>query len=394
MPTASGTATASEFRSAIQRLLILPLSIFLTVRQNAEPGLGSAPAVIRRFSCTFPNLSDLFFVTLKELSNPETHSLAIEVKDLCKTYKNNVKALDGLNLRVASGSIFALLGPNGAGKSTTIKILTTLSRPDSGEASVAGIDVLRDPELVRRLIGCVAQKSGVDEGCTGRENLTLQGQLHGLHGADLKQRVDILLSRFSLTDASARVASTYSGGMKRKLDIAMGLIHRPRVLFLDEPTTGLDPEARAELWEEIGRLSAEGLSILLTTHYLEEADRLAQNIAIIDRGHVVAEGTAEGLKGELRGDSVEVELAESVPAETINAALQNISVLSDVQVSAKTLHARAEHGATAVPPMLVALEAAGVKVASVKVARPTLDDVYLRHTGKTFQQAEAQQVTR
>lgn len=391
MPTAKGTATASALRSAIQRLLILPLSIFLTVRQKADPGLGSAPAVIGEFSCTtIPNLPDTVFATLKELSTAPTPPLAIEVRDLTKTYRNSVKALDGLNLTVASGSIFALLGPNGAGKSTTIKILTTLSRPDSGEAKVASIDVLRDPQRVRRSIGCVAQKSGVDESCTGRENLTLQGQLHGLHGADLKTRVDTLLDRFSLTAAATRVASTYSGGMKRKLDIAMGVIHRPQVLFLDEPTTGLDPEARAELWDEISHLSAEGLSILLTTHYLEEADKLAQNIAIIDRGHVVAEGTAEALKGELRGDSVDVELAEPASAETINAALQNITVLSDVQVSAKTVHARAEHGATAVPPMLVALEAAGVKVASVKVARPTLDDVYLRHTGKTFQQAEAQ----
>jgi ABC-2 type transport system ATP-binding protein len=320
----------------------------------------------------------------------DSFPFAIEVSDLRKTYRNNVKALDGLNLKVASGSIFALLGPNGAGKSTTIKILTTLSRPDSGEARVAGLDVLREPQRVRRSIGCVAQKSGVDDECTGRENITLQGQLHGLHGLELRQRVDSLLARFSLMSAAARVARTYSGGMKRKLDIAMGLIHRPRVLFLDEPTTGLDPEARADLWEEISRLSAEGLSILLTTHYLEEADRLARNIAIIDRGHVVAEGTAEALKGELRGDSLEVELAEPASEETIKLALRDLAVVSEVKLSAKTLHARAEHGATAVPPMLVALEAAGVKVASVKVARPTLDDVYLRHTGKTFQQAEAQ----
>ena len=324
------------------------------------------------------------------MSHPHASPFAIEVRDLRKTYRGSVKALDGLNLSVSSGSIFALLGPNGAGKSTTIKILTTLSRPDSGEARVAGIDVLREPQRVRRSIGCVAQKSGVDDNCTGRENLILQGQLHDLHGSELNQRVDKLLERFSLQPAAMRVASTYSGGMKRKLDIAMSLIHRPRVLFMDEPTTGLDPEARAELWEEIGNLSAEGLSILLTTHYLEEADRLAQNIAIIDRGCVVAEGTAEALKGELRGDSVEVELTEPALGETVYSALRNVCVLSEVQVSAKTVHARAEHGATAVPPMLVALEAAGVKVASLKVARPTLDDVYLRHTGKTFQQAEAQ----
>jgi ABC-2 type transport system ATP-binding protein len=324
------------------------------------------------------------------LSTSGPSPFAIEVRNLRKTYRGSVKALDGLNLTVDSGSVFALLGPNGAGKSTTIKILTTLSRPDSGEARVAGIDVLREPQRVRHSIGCVAQKSGVDDNCTGRENLILQGQLYDLHGSDLKLRVDKLLERFSLTSAAGRVASTYSGGMKRKLDIAMGLIHRPRVLFMDEPTTGLDPEARAELWEEIGNLSAEGLSILLTTHYLEEADRLAQKIAIIDHGRVVAEGTAEALKGELRGDSVEVELAEVALGEAIYSALENLSILSEVKVSAKTVYARAEHGASAVPPMLVALEAAGVKVASVKVARPTLDDVYLRHTGKTFQQAEAQ----
>ncbi len=315
---------------------------------------------------------------------------AIEVRDLKKTYRNNVRALDGLNLSVAAGTIFALLGPNGAGKSTTIKILTTLSKPDSGSAQVAGFDVLREPQKVRRALGCIAQKSGVDDTATGRENLTLQGQLHDLGGIDLKQRVDELLERFSLKEAAGRVAQTYSGGMKRKLDIAMGLIHRPKVLFLDEPTTGLDPEARANLWDEIARLSTEGLTILLTTHYLEEADQLAQRIAIIDGGRVVAEGTSEELKGELRGDSVEVELTELADEARIVEALRAMDGLRGLQLTGKIVHARAEQGATAVPPMLVALESAGVRVSSVKVSRPSLDDVYLRHTGKSFQQADTE----
>ena len=207
---------------------------------------------------------------------------AIQARDLTKTYKD-VRALDGLSFSVEAGTMFGLLGPNGAGKSTTVKILTTLTRPDSGQASVAGVDVLASPDRVRRAIGLVAQRSGVDLEGTGRENLTLQGQVYGLRGAELPTRVGELLERFGLAEAADRVARGYSGGMQRRLDIAMGLIHRPRVLFLDEPTTGLDPEVRADMWAEIAHLSgSEGLTILLTTHYLEEADRLADRLAIVD----------------------------------------------------------------------------------------------------------------
>lgn len=313
---------------------------------------------------------------------------AIETQRLVKTYAGKVRALDGLTLSVPRGSIFALLGPNGAGKSTTIKILTTLSYPDTGQAFVAGIDVLKYPQRVRRTIGCVAQKSGVDVESTGRENLTLQGQFHGMHGAQLKRRVIELLQRFDLVAAADRVSRTYSGGMQRKLDIAMGLIHRPQVLFLDEPTTGLDPESRSELWDEIARLSTEGISILLTTHYLEEADRLAQLVAIVDRGRIVTEGTPEGLKAELRGDSVQIDLAESVSLSLIEQAFHPLEGVREVQLTGTSLHARADQGATAVPPMLLALESAGIRTQSVRVARPTLDDVYLRYTGRTIQQAE------
>src|ERR687888_446976 len=196
---------------------------------------------------------------------------AIEASQLTKTYRGDVRALDGLSLTVAAGTIFGLLGPNGAGKSTTVKILTTLSRPDSGEARVAGLDVLRDAERVRRAIGVVGQKHGVDPDATGRENLELQAEIYGLVGATRRRRVDELLERFGLADAAGRIAKTYSGGMQRRLDVALGLVHRPKALFLDEPTAGLDPEARVELWREIERLAGqEEMTILLTTHYLEE----------------------------------------------------------------------------------------------------------------------------
>jgi ABC-2 type transport system ATP-binding protein len=314
---------------------------------------------------------------------------AIEAKDLIKTYPPDVRALDGLSFEVEAGTIFGLLGPNGAGKSTTVKVLTTLSRPDAGGARVAGVDVLADPVRVRRSIGVVAQRSGIDVQATGRENLVLQGQMHGLRGRELTARVDSLLERFGLAGAGDRIARTYSGGMQRRLDIAMGLIHTPRVLFLDEPTTGLDPEARAAMWDEIGRLARdEGLTILLTTHYLEEADRLARRLAIVDRGRVVAEGTPEGLKAQLRGDAVQVELADVQSGRRVNGALRAVPGIREVTVDGMSLRARAEDGARAVPGVLAALERQGVEVASVTVARPSLDDVYLRHTGRAFSQAD------
>jgi ABC-2 type transport system ATP-binding protein len=318
---------------------------------------------------------------------------AIEARELTKTYGGGVRALDGLGFTVETGTVFGLLGPNGAGKSTTVKILTTLSRPDSGQASVAGGDVLAQPERVRRAIGLVAQRSGVDLEATGRENLTLQGQVYGLRGAELRGRVGDLLGRFGLAEAADRVARGYSGGMQRRLDIAMGLIHRPRVLFLDEPTTGLDPEVRADMWAEIAHLAAEGLTILLTTHYLEEADRLAGRLAIVDRGRVVAEGSPNELKGELRGDAIHVELGDPEPDGRANAALDRVPEVWEVTIEGRSLRARTQDGSAAVPAVLQALEAGGVRVASVTIARPSLDDVYLRHTGRSFAKV-AEEVSR
>ncbi len=327
--------------------------------------------------------------------------MLIEAHDLVKTYPNHAprgaathqlsttQALDGLSIAIEAGEIFGLLGPNGAGKSTAIKVLTTLTRPDSGSASVAGHDVLRHPERVRRAIGVVAQRSGTDPLATGRDNLTLQGRLYGLGGGALKRRVGELFERFDLAHAADRPVKTYSGGMQRRLDVALGLVHEPTVLFLDEPTTGLDPEARSALWAEIGRLSTdERLTILLTTHYLEEADRLADRLAIVDAGRVIATGTPDGLKGELRGDAVHVDL-RAAPSGDVRVLLADVAGVHDVTVDGRRLSARADDGAAAVPGVLAALDRAGVGIAAVTVARPSLDDVYLRHVGRRFADAGA-----
>ena len=314
----------------------------------------------------------------------------IQATGLRKHY-GDVPALDGLTFEVAAGTIFGLLGPNGAGKSTAVKVLTTLARADAGEAHVAGVDVMREPARVRRAIGVVAQRSGVDVDLTGRENVVLQGQLQGLRGRGLRRRADALLGEFGLAAAADRVARGYSGGMQRRLDIAMGLVHRPQVLFLDEPTTGLDPEVRAAMWTEIARLrDEEGLTILLTTHYLEEADQLASRLAIVDRGRVVAEGTPEALKAGLEGDAVQVELDAGVSANgNVHAALARVEGLREIAVEGRSLRARCPDGARAIPAVLAALDAHAIPVASVTVARPSLDDVYLRFAGRSFAAAEA-----
>ncbi|GAA4241327.1 daunorubicin resistance protein DrrA family ABC transporter ATP-binding protein [Actinomadura meridiana] len=311
---------------------------------------------------------------------------AVQVTDLVKTYPGDVRALDGLTFTVNSGEILGLLGPNGAGKSTTIKILTTLIQPDTGTATVAGHDVLRHPDRVRRVIGVVSQKSGADPEANGRDNLILQGRLYGLRHA--RGRAAELLAQFGLEDAASRPVKTYSGGMRRRLDVALGLVHRPQILFLDEPTTGLDPEARTTLWEEIAHLAKnEALAILLTTHYLDEADHLANRLAIVDKGRVVATGTPDALKGELRGDAVHVEWPEPPPEPLVREALSHLPGVHDVIFDGPRLSARTDNGAAAVPTVLAALDHAGVPASAATVARPSLDDVYLRYAGRRFAHA-------
>jgi ABC-2 type transport system ATP-binding protein len=314
-------------------------------------------------------------------------TIAIEAVGLEKRYPGDVRALDGLSFGVEEGTVFGLLGPNGAGKSTAVRILTTLARPDAGSASVAGHDVGTRAADVRRAIGVVGQRGGADRDATARENLRLAGRLHGARGAEVEARAQELLDRFGLADAAERIVRTFSGGMERRLDIALALVHRPRVLFLDEPTTGLDPEVRAGMWQEIDRLGCdEGITVLLTTHYLEEADRLAAQLAIVDRGRVVATGSPDALKRELRGDAVHVELESELNGA--RTGLDGLAGLRDVTIEGRTLRARVDDGARAVPAVLSTLDTHGVGVASVTVARPSLDDVYLRYAGRTFGEAD------
>ena len=316
---------------------------------------------------------------------------AIEAEGLTKTYPKGVRALDGVSFAVECGTVFGLLGPNGAGKSTTVKILTTLTEPDEGRAVVAGHDVVREPLRVRQSIGVVGQKHGIDPEATGIENLKLQGHLYGMPRREVAARAQELLERFGLVDAQRRLVRTYSGGMQRKLDVALGLLHRPQVLFLDEPTTGLDPEARADMWNEMEQLAGEeGVSVLLTTHYLEEADRLAAQLAIVDRGRIVAAGTPDALKSELRGDALVVELGASADGRAL-AAVATAEGVREPSLDGRILRARADEGARAIPTVLALLEAEGIPVVAATVARPSLDDVYLRHTGRTFGAADAEE---
>jgi ABC-2 type transport system ATP-binding protein len=308
---------------------------------------------------------------------------AIVVDEVQKHY-GRVRALEGVTFAVRAGEVFGLLGPNGAGKSTTVKVLATLTQPNAGRAEVAGHDVVRDPNAVRRAIGYVPQSSGVDRDATGRENLMLQGRVQGMGGRVLEARVDELLELLGLADAADRVVRGYSGGMKRRLDVGLGLVHRPQVLFLDEPTTGLDPEARASMWDELERLAeGESLTILLTTHYMEEADELANRLAIVSRGRVVVEGTPEQLKQSLRGEAVEVELADgrAAEAEAVVVALEGVL---EASTDGRKLRSRVASGARAIPFILSALDAEGIGVESVTTHRPSLDDVYLHYTGREF----------
>ena len=313
---------------------------------------------------------------------------AIVADGLEKRYQD-VHALAGVSFTVRAGEVFGLLGPNGAGKSTTVKVLTTLTTPDRGRAEVAGHDVVREPDAVRRSIGYVPQSSGVDRDATGRENLLLQGHVQGMSGAKLKARVQHLLELLGLADAADRVVRGFSGGMKRRLDVGLGLVHGPQVLFLDEPTTGLDPEARAAMWKELAVLAREELlTILLTTHYLEEADALTHRLAIVSRGRVVVEGTAEELKASMQGEAVVVELADGAVdgAATVLRALDEVR---EVSADGRLLRSRVANGARAVPTILAALDGRGIAVESVTMHRPSLDDVYLHYTGREFAAEDA-----
>jgi ABC-2 type transport system ATP-binding protein len=305
---------------------------------------------------------------------------AVLAEDLVKTFGRDVRALDGVSLEVQPGTVLGLLGPNGAGKTTTVDILTTLLLPDSGRAEVAGVDVLRDPAAVRRSIGLAGQYAAVDENLTGAENLTLVGRLNHLSTPESRSRAGELLKRFELDDAGDRTAKTYSGGMRRRLDLAAALVARPPVLFLDEPTTGLDPRSRIDLWSVIEDLVREGTTLLLTTQYLEEADRLADRISVVDHGRVIAEGTSAELKARLGGALVEVRLADAAEAGRL---VEPLSTAGSGPATAEDEFVRvpASDGTRTLAEVVRRLDAAGVTARGLQLREPSLDDVFLSLTG-------------
>ena len=308
---------------------------------------------------------------------------AVRAEGLVKTY-GDVRALDGLDLRVPEGTVLGVLGPNGAGKTTAVKILTTLVPPDSGRAEVAGVDVLADPAGVRRRIGVSGQYAAVDEYLTGFENLDMIGRLYHLGARRSRARAEELLAQFDLLEARNRTAKTYSGGMRRRLDLAGALIAEPPVLFLDEPTTGLDPRSRTEMWEVIKRLVAGGTSLLLTTQYLEEADLLADNIVVIDHGRVIAEGDADALKAQVGGERIEVTVTDAGQLARAEELLTPLAVAPvGVERHQRALLVPVSGGASRLGDALRRLDAEQIAVDDIGLRRPTLDDVFLSLTGHT-----------
>ncbi|MCL4287326.1 MAG: ATP-binding cassette domain-containing protein [Thermoleophilia bacterium] len=314
---------------------------------------------------------------------------AILVRGLVKSY-GDVRALDGIDLEAERGSVLGVLGPNGAGKTTAVRILTTLLRPDAGTAEVIGLDVVEQAPALRGEIGLAGQYAAVDENLTGIENLVMVGRLYGERRAAARRRADELLDRFSLADAGERIVKSYSGGMRRRLDLAAALVADPPVLFLDEPTTGLDPRSRLELWETIELLVSTGTTVLLTTQYLDEAERLADRIAVIDRGRVIADGTADELKRRVGGLRVEAHLTDRSQADAAAAALAAMSddepAIEDARVSV-----RVEREAGMIMEAARRLDGAGVDADDVAIRRPTLDDVFLTLTGRELSEEESGQ---
>jgi ABC-2 type transport system ATP-binding protein len=317
----------------------------------------------------------------------------IETRDLRKSFRSRqgretktVEAVRGVDLFVGEGEIFGFLGPNGAGKTTTLRMLATLIEPDGGDATIAGADLRKDPGEVRRRIGYVAQGGTTWDEVTAREELVLHARMYGIGKADAQRRAARALEAFQLTEYADRKCKTYSGGQRRRVDIALGIIHEPKVLFLDEPTTGLDPQSRAHMWDEIRRLRAEGMTIFVTTHYLEEADALCDRMSIMDNGQIVAEGTPDELKREISGDVVTVGLNGSTPraAELLDTE-PYVNKLETVDGGGLRLYV--DEGATAIPQILRRLDGAGLALGTIELHRPSLDDVFLEKTGRSLRES-------
>jgi ABC-2 type transport system ATP-binding protein len=317
-------------------------------------------------------------------SDADRQAAAIEARSLRRTFKGGIEAVRDLDLTVSAGEVFGFLGPNGAGKTTTVRMLCTLLPPTAGSATVAGLNVVEHPADVRRRIGVALQEIGLDPAQTGRELLELQCGLYGITGRRGRERTEELLELVGLTDAAERRTKTYSGGMKRRLDLASALVHSPEVLFLDEPTTGLDPASRLTIWEEVQRINANGTTVFLTTQYLEEADKLCDRLAIIDGGLIVAEGTPEQLKAEMGHDVVSVSL-DGADVGATEAALTGLPGLERVVAEPDALALYVEDGANSIAEVVRRLDGDRIRVGAIAVARPSLDDVFLQATGRRLE---------
>jgi len=327
------------------------------------------------------------------MTNPTPiRTMMIDTADLKRTFKTRtgaVEAVAGVDLHVNAGEIFGFLGPNGAGKTTTLRMLATLITPTAGDATVAGADLRREPALVRQRIGYVPQGGSTDPAETGRGELVLQGRLYGMNAVDAKTRAAEVLDKLDLMSAADRPTGTYSGGMRRRLDVGLGIVHRPQVLFLDEPTTGLDPQARARMWDEIKRLREQGTTVFLTTHYLEEADALADRLAIIDHGKIVAEGTSSQLKQKVAGDVVTIGVDGA--GANVLTLVEAMPFVREASHDSETglIRLYVDRGETAVPHLLRSLDAAGYEPTSISLNKPSLDDVFLRQTGRSLREEAA-----
>jgi ABC-2 type transport system ATP-binding protein len=312
---------------------------------------------------------------------------AHQLRRVFKSRRGDVEAVAGVDLQVDRGEIFGFLGPNGAGKTTTLRMLATLLPPSGGNATIAGADLLRDPKRVRELIGYVGQAGGTDPQVSGRSELVLQGRLYGLHKPEAERRAQELIQMLELEEPADRSTGTYSGGQRQRLHIALGLIHQPVVLFLDEPTTGLDPQSRIRLWDEIRNLRGHGTTVFLTTHYLEEADALCDRLAIIDHGKIVVEGTPVELKRQVAGDVVTLGVAGD--QEQALTVLQSLPFVREAGLEDGVIRLYVEKGESAMPQILRALDGAGLELQTISLSRPSLDDVFLRQTGRALREEAA-----
>lgn len=317
--------------------------------------------------------------------------IILETRELAKSFRVRgrlVEAVKGVTMNVQAGEIFGFLGPNGAGKTTTMRMLTTLLKPSSGQATIAGIDLLQHSRQVREKIGYVSQAGGAEGACTARENLILQARFYGITPHDADVRANELVAALDLEQIADRPSSSYSGGQRRRLDLALGMVHKPKLLLLDEPTAALDPQSRAWLWAEVRRLNAEGTTIFMTTHYLDEADALCQRLAIIDDGRIVVEGTPDALKRQIVGDTITLGLQFQPEIDhTVQDLLQQQSYIHSLEYAEQTIRLVVDRGSEALPLILRLIDEANVQVQTVELSRPSLDDVFLKQTGRSLRES-------